>query len=102
MEAQLRTATKDLETQHFTESKSEVLTALEETYNAMAKFIEETNSEKVQSLNTLNKIEKLIDINVRKVYSNLNVLEIQIRSRNLNRRIIFRKCEDRRALIFWK
>lgn len=46
MEAQLRIANKNLETQHYTESKSEVLTALEETYNAMAKFIEETNTEK--------------------------------------------------------
>ena len=77
----MRAATKDLETRHFTESKSEVLTALEETYNAMANFIEETNSEKEQSLNTLGKIEKLIDMNVRKVrYTQLNTLY-----RNLNK-----------------
>ena len=44
---QLRSATREMETQHYTESKSEVLSALEETYNAMAKFIEQTNSEKV-------------------------------------------------------
>lgn len=59
--------TREMEAIQYAESKNEVLGALEDTYQAMAKFISQTRLEKHKTCNALKKIEALISINIDKV-----------------------------------
>jgi hypothetical protein len=45
------------------EKRSEALQALNETYDAMAKFINRTETEKMKSVDVLGKIEALVNLN---------------------------------------